>query len=223
MSSTMEEPDNFDDLLAESVDDLDVVIPDPAPADEIPEAEEPVPAPVEKPKRTRAPRAPKEPVMTAEQQRIADLEAALLALDTEEEVTELTPDQIRIAELEAKLAERVQAKTSGDAPVVYRDSAGDGEKILFHFLESGISALGQVWEKGQEVEIVVGSPEYKRTLNRNGESWIDLLDDEDGQWNRWGRLMIRRGPYRWRAGEEFDLEVAKADARRQRRVPVSAV
>lgn len=158
-----------------------------------------------------------EPTLTAEQLRIQELEAALADLDAAEDAElELTPEQKRIAELEALLAEKEEARFARQAPTEAA-SAASGDKILFHFKKDGLLVLGNIWLRGQEVEIEVGSPAYQRTLNANGESWLDLLGDEAAQYEKWGDHYIGSGPFIPRRDEKFEDEVAKEDTRRRRR------
>lgn len=155
-----------------------------------------------------------EPELTADQKRIKELEAALAAQDeAEAEAAELTEDQKRILELEAMLAERQSAPASD---LQYAPATAGGETVIFHFREDGLILFGNVWLRGQEVEVVVGSPQYKDI-----EHIIAILDDEDAQNEKWGRRMVSRGTFKPRKGERFDDEVARADLRRNRRIPIS--
>lgn len=153
-----------------------------------------------------------EPELTPEQKRIKELEAALAELDRKDaSVAELTPEQLRIIELENQLADR-QASVS---ELQYAPTPDGSEKILFHFRKDGLILFGNVWMRGQEIEVVVGSHEHKRI-----ERVLEILDDEDAQMAKWGDRYIARGPFRPRKGEKFDDDVAREDQRRGRRVPV---
>lgn len=165
---------------------------------------------------------PEDEEESAEDRRIAELKAALAAPSPFEQAAEpvvKTAKQLEIEKLEDELARRSTAFLE-KAPETFRESVGPGEKILIHFRKDGLILLGTVWLRGQELEITVGSPDYKRTLNKRGESWLDLRDDEDAQILKWGERMIASGPFKPRKGEEFADEVAKADRRRGRAVPV---
>lgn len=203
--------------------------------------DEPVEAPAPKaaPKTTRAKAAPAkaapkaaaksaakpaEPEMTPEQKRIAELEALVAAPmpDFEDAAPsdEPSPDQLRIKALEDQLAKR-NATIMENAPAQYDTT--EGEAIHIHFLEDGFVALGQVWYRGQEVEIVKGSPAYNRTLDRNGDTWINLAFDVPEQQRRWGLQKLGIGPFVPRKGERFDDDVATEDARRGRAAPLSFI
>jgi hypothetical protein len=105
-----------------------------------------------------------------------------------------SPEQLRIKALEDQLAllsgRRDVEPEIDDTPV-----DADGEVIIVHFLEDGMTALGRVMYRGDELEFVVGSPAHKDTFNRNGRSWLDLRHDEFGQADRWGKIMFRNGPW----------------------------
>ena len=126
----------------------------------------------------------------------------------------------RIKELKDQLAKR-NAMVAENAPLQYQSAEGlSGEKILIHIQHDGFVALGEVWHRGQELEFVVGSPAYNRTLDRDGNSWVSLAGDVRGQEARWGRQYLGLGPFIPRKGEAFDDEVARQDARRKRAVPL---
>jgi hypothetical protein len=162
-----------------------------------------------------------EPELTPEQKRIAELEAALAAHDEDELAEiELTPDQKRILELEALLAERELDKSVREAEradVGMSVAPGAGKKILFHFKKDGLLVLGNIWLRGQEVEIEVGSRAYERTRGSDGSSWLDILDDDNAQIDKWGDHYVGSGPFVPRRGEVFEDEVAKDDRKRKRR------
>jgi hypothetical protein len=74
------------------------------------------------------------------------------------------------------------------------------QTVLIHFTEDGLTAFGQVWYRGQELEIEVGGPRWAEAAK-----WI-LLDDRQ-QMERWKRIMFRRGPWpglRSYAGARFE-------------------
>jgi hypothetical protein len=138
---------------------------------------------------------------TPEQARIRELEALLAAAQapvTEPEPEPLTPDQLRIIELETALAAQQSANESDLVPVEY-SPAPKGETILLHFVEDGFSACGQIWYRGQELEFEVGGKAHKQQINSKGKSWLDLVDDIDGQFERWGKQFFAPGPWRGRS------------------------
>jgi hypothetical protein len=108
-------------------------------------------------------------------------------------VSELvTPEQLRIKELEDTLARERAAK---DVGVYVSDSRQVGDKILLHFLKDGPTGLGQIWHRGQQVEFTVGSRAYLDTKDRLGRSWLDMLDNEGEQMARFGDVIFRKGPW----------------------------
>lgn len=85
-----------------------------------------------------------------------------------------------------------------------QDSTESFHDFTVHFLGSltvtaSASTLGcgRITEYGQEMRIT----EALRTINtdRNGDCWLDLVDNEPAQVARWGRRMFARGP--WPEGE----------------------
>lgn len=60
--------------------------------------------------------------------------------------------------------------------------------VLIHILEDGFTAFGQVWFRGQELEVQVNGPRWE-----NARLWI-LLDDF-GQMALYGKINFRHGPW----------------------------
>lgn len=224
-----DQPVDFDDLLALTQDDETPAQTPPAapeaaekPAKRAytrkpkPEVEDPAPAPVAA-----------APVETEDQKRIRELKEALAAPmpkfeDDEPDVPappkELTEEQKLIKELEDQLAKR-NATILESAPQQYVQ-AKSGDTILIHFLEDGFTALGTTWYRGQELEFEVGGQAYEQTKDRFGKTWLDLAGDVQAQYDRWGKQYMGIGKFIPRPNEKFEDEVAKADARRGRAVPL---
>lgn len=150
---------------------------------------------------------------------------------------ELSPQGQRIRELEHQLALERGKK---DPEIAEPDPGaveglGDDTNIVIHILEDGFTHAGKVWYRGQELEFVPGSQQWRETCDRTGRSWLDLRGDEFAQVERWGKVMFRNGPWPGRsyldaAKELFDgvagtpdeeqLRAAQqAEARRRRAVP----
>jgi len=100
----------------------------------------------------------------------------------------LSPEEREIRKLRDELA---KAKGKDDTvKEVYEENTEGG--ILVHFLEDGLTSNNRVFVRGQE--ITFGPEAYKETLDRNGESWLNL--DDAAQMARFdGRVMFRKGPW----------------------------
>ncbi len=106
---------------------------------------------------------------------------------------QLTPEQRRIRDLENQLAlERGRKDPEPEFDPVPADAQ---ETIRIHFVAEGLTALGQVWHRGQELEFVPGSAAYRDTCDRFGRSWLDLRDDPAAQEARWNEVKFRSGPW----------------------------
>lgn len=119
-----------------------------------------------------------------------------------------------------------------------------GESILIHFVDDGFTFAGQVWYRGQEVEIGPDHPRWNEVL-----SWITL--DKYQQIERWGKQYFDHGPWPGRKsyadgatsfetlyagrdaqgnltgsyrgpGEQALAQADEAERRRQRAVPLPA-
>jgi hypothetical protein len=74
------------------------------------------------------------------------------------------------------------------------EPSGKGEVRVVHFIEDGFTALEKVWYRGQDFSITVGSPEWNLTVDKVGNTWLDMTEDEQIQ--RYGRVMFRIGPWK---------------------------
>lgn len=108
--------------------------------------------------------------------------------------SELTPEQRRIRDLENQLAVE-RGKKDPEVELEKPRKAGAPGNICIHFVEDGLSALGHIWVRGQELEFDPKGQAYKDTCDRNGNSWLDLVDDDSAQMERWGSVKFRRGPW----------------------------
>jgi hypothetical protein len=64
----------------------------------------------------------------------------------------------------------------------------EGEGILIHFVADGLTAFGQVWYRGQELQIGPDHPRWNEALG-----WITL--DRFAQVERWGEQKFDFGPW----------------------------
>jgi hypothetical protein len=62
--------------------------------------------------------------------------------------------------------------------------------IKVYFLQDGFTALGEVWYRGQDTEVVVGSEDYEKTKNSQGDSWLDLISNPAAQKKKYGKVMF---------------------------------
>lgn len=105
---------------------------------------------------------------------------------------QLSPEQRRIRLLEDTLAkERGRKDVEPAAEQLAADAAAGA--LVIHFLETGLTALGKVWYRGEQR--LFDAQAYADTCDRNGNSWLDLADDEQTQIARYGKVMFRRGPW----------------------------
>ncbi len=88
-----------------------------------------------------------------------------------------------------------------------------GDRILIHFVEDGFSVLEQLWYRGQELEIILGSTHWNATLDREGNSWM-LLTEED-QIRKYGKVFFRPGA--WPHADFEDSRAAERERKRARR------
>jgi hypothetical protein len=161
---------------------------------------------------------------TPEQARIRELQAALLAEDEKKHDEDgmvvrpapaLTPEEKMIRDLEDQLAK----KKAANITTAFEEASGD--YVHIHFIRDGFTACGEVWYRGQEIKFDKAGEAYANTLDRNGDSWLDLADNTGGQYARWGEEYFRSGPFIGRKGEVFDDAIAQADKRRGTAAPIT--
>ena len=109
---------------------------------------------------------------------------------------ELTPEQREIRYLKDQLAQAQGLKVGTQFE---DEEVLNGEGILIHILEDGFNAS----YRGQE--IIFGPKAYEETKNRFGVSWLHMTDEE--QYERWGSLQFRKGP--WPGKREYEDDEAR--------------
>lgn len=108
----------------------------------------------------------------------------------------------------------LESLISGGPAVAPTTQFKDGETILIHVLEDGLTANGRVWYRGQELEYVVGEQPYKDTLDIHGRTWLELSSSD--QIRRWGQIMFGIGPW---PGGSYEHEKALEAERLRGRTP----
>lgn len=175
--------------------------------------------------------APEPPVEEDDEDaRIAALQAELAkpAVKAPEyvPVNQRTEKQQRIADLEDQLAKKRANEDSGPS---YEDSDSE-DGVLIHILEDGFMVNGVIGYRGQEFFFPYDSLAYRQTSTTDGGSWLDLADDVEEQYRRYGSQKFASGPWRGRRWDNFAgmndseradaVRAAQAEKQRGRRAPV---
>ena len=151
------------------------------------------------------------------------VEPSSVKVEVEDIVVEEAPVE-EVVEQDAESASHAQALLEG-ARQLPEDRFDETEPdevdqtILLHFIEDGFSAFATVWYRGQELEVVKGSRSYEATLDRNVESWLDLVDNDYEQAKRFGKVMFRKGP--WFGEPSSDPEYLARELKRNRKPPIT--
>lgn len=91
------------------------------------------------------------------------------------------------AERDRQHAEALSAATQFEnQQLAYQRS--EGEAILIHFVDDGFTFAGQVWYRGQEIEIGPDHPRWEEVLR-----WITM--DKYQQIERYGKQYFDHGPW----------------------------
>lgn len=128
------------------------------------------------------------------------------------------------------MTETAEAKRGrGRPPKVEEDLTAP---VLIHVLKDGFCAFQHVWMAGQEIEVPRDSDYYKKTLDRDGNSWLDYSDKK--QQELWNEVRFRKGespipnPFleywenfnpdgrTYRKGEYLDKKMLEQEAQRER-------
>ena len=152
-----------------------------------------------------------------------------LPVAEEEEIEDEDEEEALLARLEAIRARKYKNEEKAEPETV----SDEKEYITIHFLEDGHTALGYVWYRGQELTFEVGSDAYNSTFDREGNTWLDLIDNPREQVLRYGGQKFARGPWPflpWGVALDADdqakkdaEEAAKAEARRSKIAVVTPI
>lgn len=156
----------------------------------------------------------------------AEIEAQVRS-ETEERVRVEMETRIR-AEMQDEFAAKERAAEKSRAAAAearpIRGSEIDGDptiegSITVHFVDDGLTLLGKVWYRGEEL-----------TINPHTNQWNEAVEvltlDEFAQEERWGRRFFRMGLWRGKHLDEIDdesldeqerLQLAKAAKIREER------
>lgn len=137
----------------------------------------------------------------------APVTVASVAQETAEAPVELTAEQREIKYLKDQLARERGRKDIEPEP----DQPVDGESIVIHYLEDGLTVNGQIKYRGDESEFPIGSAAYRDTFDRLGRTWLDLRHDEFAQADRWGKIMFRNGPWPGKTYADGKWETMRAE------------
>lgn len=141
-----------------------------------------------------------DPHPTAEQLELEELRAELARVKEEQAQSEraraverpvpeaeLSPEQKQIRELQDQLA---KANGRSQGTLEYEENTEGG--IIVHFLsQQTFSSNNKAFYYGQEVTF--GPEAYKDTVDRYGNSWLNMTEEE--QIERWDEVKFRKGPW----------------------------
>lgn len=145
-----------------------------------------------------------------------DLDALLNDTDespeTLEEAAPEAPVKKPAAKKNRQRADKAVSGTKGPAPI-----PEGAEVITVHFVEDGFTALGRLFYRGEDISLVPDSDDYLKTVDRNGDSWLDLADDDAEQFKRYGRVMFRSGSWPHEVFDEAAYAEVMASGNQQER------
>lgn len=137
----------------------------------------------------------------------AEVEAQVRA-EMEERIRTELAEEFAAKEREA---EKSRAVASEARPIKGTDIDGDPTvegSLTVHFVDDGLTLLGKVWYRGEELTINPGTEQWE-------EAYAVLSLDEYGQEERWGRRFFREGLWRGKRLDEIDDELLDPQERAQ--------
>lgn len=105
------------------------------------------------------------------------------------------PEELLTEEERAERRRQHQAAVAAgarDVPLEFEPVPEGVETFLIHFIEDGFGAFGNVWYRGQELEVPIGSERWEEGWNQ-GTRWLQWQDAE--QMRICGKVYFRRGPW----------------------------
>lgn len=156
---------------------------------------EPLPEPV-KPRRGRPKGSTnKKKVETAKEEPKVEPVKEEPKVETKEEVVEEVPVNVP----EEETVEEVKTETADEnveeqvKPV--RVATTSTEARDFYILSECQIINGHPYRRGQKITFTKGDKFYESQTDRNGNNWLDLIDDYEAQYAHFGRVMVE--PDRW--------------------------
>jgi hypothetical protein len=120
--------------------------------------------------------------------------------ETEEQVEDLQALREELLRLRAQVAERDKADAT-EAP--------KSGKFVIHIVNDGLTMLGKIWRRGQELEFDTDSKAYKDTCDVNGYSVLELRRNPRAQEKLYGKVMFREGPWTGKTFADMKYEALK--------------
>lgn len=123
----------------------------------------------------------------------------------ESEIRAEVEQELRERLREELLAEMAEAKRDAEdaTPISGAEVSGNPMaegSITVHFVEDGLTLLGRVWYRGEELTVEPGSAQWNIAHKV-------LEMDEYAQEAKWGRRFFREGPWRGKRLDEIEDEV----------------
>lgn len=130
------------------------------------------------------------------------------AVDAEAIRAQIRAEMENEARVKAQEEARQREMAAEARPINAREVDGDPTAegaLTVHFVEDGLTLLGKVWYRGEELTIVPGTPQWN-------EAHSILSMDEFDQEARWGKRFIRAGLWRGKRLDEIvDEELTDAE------------
>lgn len=159
------------------------------------EKEEPQPEPVKKPRgrpkgSTKAKTAA---AKKAEEPAAAEAPTPVVTDEAPQPAPVVEPDN-STPSANGIVIDNVDSLTSFTIGKAVEDSLAPKSRDIYLVADSQI-LNGHVYRKGQKITFTKGDKFYRSQTDRNGNNWLDHVDDPDYQWSYFGRIVVR--PDNW--------------------------
>lgn len=141
---------------------------------------------------------------------LAELKAQLEAANAKAQAAEASLSEMqKVESVEDQLKAEAVTEVDPDAPDV----------ITVNFVEDGLTALGRVWYRGEELSVKRGSREWDQLYNqRRGKSVLEFSEDE--QIARWGMRMFRPGQWQ---GHSYEALLQNTELSDEERADIQSI
>lgn len=118
-------------------------------------------------------------------------DSAGIKYDVSKPYPELMSDDPEAEERKARIRQTEAALNAKDIEGPEDDKDSDNRKhIEIHFLESGLTAQGTVWKKGQILRLEDSEEAHKLSADTEGNVWYDL--SANAQKDRYGKVFFEK-------------------------------
>jgi hypothetical protein len=118
-------------------------------------------------------------------------------------------------------AEKLDASVPEPKPIIpnHDPATAKNEVVQIHILNDGFTAFAKTWYRGETISVERGSDEWNQTVDKNGNSWLDMTIAE--QLDRYDNVQqFGFGPWPYEppmSDEEYEKAIIAAQSPEEER------